>query len=66
MSLKKKGRRVIKLAINRTVHCVLAVVDEEMVGFSLEHEAALGDPVRYTPDQSSEIGSTVLFVQNAG
>jgi hypothetical protein len=32
MGLKEKERRVIKLAINRTVHCVLAVVDEEMVG----------------------------------
>jgi hypothetical protein len=44
------------------VHCVLAVVDVEMVGFSVEHKLALGDPVRYPPHQSSEVGSAVLFV----
>ena len=46
-----------------TVECVLAVVDVQVVGLSVEHEAALGDPVGHTPDQRPEVRRTVLFEQ---
>lgn len=46
-----------------TMERVLAVVDVEVVGFAVENEAALGDPVGHTADQRTEVRRTVLFEQ---
>ena len=45
----------------RTVECVLAVVDVQAVGFAVEHEAALGDSVGHAADQRPEVRRAVLF-----
>ena len=48
------------------MECVLAVVDVQVVGLPVEHEAALGDPVGHTADQRPEVRRTVLFEQTEG